>query len=359
MSLLKNPSLPINSTILVTGANGYLGSAIASALLTAGYRVRGTVRSAAQHAWLTSLLTRTHGGGRFELVSVPDMAAAGAFDGALKDVAGVIHVAAVFTLSPDAARVIPPIVEGNLSLLRSLAAAPGVRRVVLTSTAGTLPKARKFDPTTPLTTEEWNEEEAALAFAEGEAAARLSEMQRGLAVYAAGKVRGEQAFWKYVREEEVGWVANSGESNGWNLRVVLPALVFGKPLSVEHQGFASSSNVPVQMLKGEEDEFTKALERYYWVDIEDVAWLHVAALINPELKNERIVGFSGQFSRNDVLGTFRKVFPGRDIPAHTPGLAANMAPIADYEKVNGLLKGVGKPGFKSLEECLRTYVDVM
>lgn len=84
MSLLKNPSLPINSTILVTGANGYLGSAIASALLTAGYRVRGTVRSAPQHAWLATHLTRTHGAGRFELVSVPDMAAAGAFDGALQ-----------------------------------------------------------------------------------------------------------------------------------------------------------------------------------------------------------------------------------------------------------------------------------
>ncbi|GME39343.1 hypothetical protein GTA08_BOTSDO08493 [Neofusicoccum parvum] len=349
MSLLKNPSLPINSTILVTGANGYLGSAVASALLSAGYRVRGTVRSAPQHAWLASHLTRAHGAGRFELVSVPDMAAAGAFDAALKDVAGVIHVAAVFTLSPDAARVIPPIVEGNLSLLRSLAAAPGVRRVVLTSTAGTLPKARKFDSTTPLTTEEWNEEEAALAFAEGEAAAGLSEMQRGLAVYAAGKVRGEQAFWEHVRKEEVGWVGNS----------VLPGLVFGKPLSVEHQGFASSSDVPVQMLKGSEDEFTKALERYYWVDVEDAAWLHVAALINPELKNERIVGFSDQYSRNDVLGAFRKIFPGRDVPADTPGLAANMAPIADYEKVNGLLKGVGKPGFKSLEECLRTYVDVL
>jgi len=45
----------MSSSVLVTGANGYLGEAIAIALRGAGYRVYGLVRSAEKGILLSAL----------------------------------------------------------------------------------------------------------------------------------------------------------------------------------------------------------------------------------------------------------------------------------------------------------------
>lgn len=76
--------------VLVTGANGYIGSHVADLLLEEGYNVRGTVRS--EKPWLNKLFDDKYGKGRFETVLVPVLEAAGAFDQAVKGVAGVVHV---------------------------------------------------------------------------------------------------------------------------------------------------------------------------------------------------------------------------------------------------------------------------
>ena len=38
-------AIPFNSTVVVVGANGYMGTETCDKLLEAGYRVRGTVRN--------------------------------------------------------------------------------------------------------------------------------------------------------------------------------------------------------------------------------------------------------------------------------------------------------------------------
>jgi nucleoside-diphosphate-sugar epimerase len=84
MPSLPQLAVPKGSTVLVTGANGLLGSHIADQFLAYGYKVRGTVRDLEKSSWLADVFVKNYGKGSFVLVKVPDMAAKSAFDEAAK-----------------------------------------------------------------------------------------------------------------------------------------------------------------------------------------------------------------------------------------------------------------------------------
>jgi nucleoside-diphosphate-sugar epimerase len=77
------------SNPFVTRANGYIASNIVDLLLQLRYNVRGTVR--AEKPWLNAFFEKKYGKDRFETSVVPNLEEEGAFDEALKDIAGVIH----------------------------------------------------------------------------------------------------------------------------------------------------------------------------------------------------------------------------------------------------------------------------
>jgi nucleoside-diphosphate-sugar epimerase len=83
-------AIPKGSTVLVTGANGYVASHIVDILIQLGYEVRGTVRSV--KPWLNQLFEERHGKGKFQSVVVPNLEAADAYDEAIKGVSGFLHV---------------------------------------------------------------------------------------------------------------------------------------------------------------------------------------------------------------------------------------------------------------------------
>lgn len=77
-------SIAPNSKILVTGAGGYLGSAIVFQLLQQGFRVRGTTRTASKLDLFKEKAEKQFGPGSFEVVEVRDLSVKGALDDALK-----------------------------------------------------------------------------------------------------------------------------------------------------------------------------------------------------------------------------------------------------------------------------------
>ena len=83
-SPLENPVIPKGSTVLITGANGLIGSHIADQFLKFGYKVRGVVRDPQKHAYLSSLFDRKYGSNLFELVGIPGVEVEGAFKDVIK-----------------------------------------------------------------------------------------------------------------------------------------------------------------------------------------------------------------------------------------------------------------------------------
>lgn len=115
--------------ILVTGASGFVGSAVARALLARGYAVRALVRPTSPRRNLQGLPLEIVVG---DLLDPPSLAAACA------GCDGLIHVAADYRLwVPDPEAMARVNVDGTRAVLEAAQAA-GIRRIVHTSSVATL-----------------------------------------------------------------------------------------------------------------------------------------------------------------------------------------------------------------------------
>ncbi|GAA2836214.1 NAD-dependent epimerase/dehydratase family protein [Crossiella cryophila] len=120
----------------VTGASGLIGARVAQALRAAGYDVRAVVRSTSDLSALQGIPTAT-----------AELDDPGALRAAFAGCELLVHCAAVFAYDLPAERLHQVNVAGTESVLRAAAAA-GVRRVVLTSSAVTCGSAEGPEPRT-------------------------------------------------------------------------------------------------------------------------------------------------------------------------------------------------------------------
>lgn len=130
------PSTP-KPLVLITGATGHIGFATLRALLQSGYSARITSRRLSSAESLRHIPSIAPFAADMQFVEIPDVAAPGAYDEAVKDVDYILHLASPIpdaTLSGDPKKhYIEPAVQGTLSMLESAATAPSVQRVVVTS----------------------------------------------------------------------------------------------------------------------------------------------------------------------------------------------------------------------------------
>lgn len=130
--------------VLLTGATGFVGSAIARALLASGYRVRALVRASAVRANLAGLDVETAEG---------DMLDADAVARAMTGMRYVVHAAADYRLwTRDADALMHTNVEGTRTVMVAALRA-GVERIVYTSSVATLASradGEAADETAPL-----------------------------------------------------------------------------------------------------------------------------------------------------------------------------------------------------------------
>jgi uncharacterized protein YbjT (DUF2867 family) len=76
--------------VLVTGATGYLGAAVAEQFIQDGYVVVGSARTLSKAENVKNFFDKKYGSGKFEIYASGDLEKEGAFDDAVKGTAHLI-----------------------------------------------------------------------------------------------------------------------------------------------------------------------------------------------------------------------------------------------------------------------------
>ncbi|KAK4161254.1 hypothetical protein QBC43DRAFT_324033 [Cladorrhinum sp. PSN259] len=283
---------PTPPTILITGLNGYIAAHTALRFLSAGYSVRGTVRSLAspntrlvQHALS---LSPNYNPNLLSVVEVPDITAPGAFDSAMQDVQAVAHLASPVSMNPTSVRdMMDASFKGTASLLQSCLSANGVlKSVVYMSSISAVysPKPGRLGEHV-YSEKDWNNEAE-------EQVQREGDNTPGYVVYQASKAAAEREFWEFGKREE--------GLKGVGMSALCPAPTLGPPLHLpEPIGSLSMRAKDVyDILNGGEAPPFNTI-RGTFVDVRDVAELVFRAVERDlrgegEVVRERYVVVGGQ-----------------------------------------------------------------
>ncbi|KAM6488153.1 hypothetical protein HDV62DRAFT_396791 [Trichoderma sp. SZMC 28011] len=332
-------AIPPGGLVLVTGANGYIASHIVDVLLELGYNVRGTVRQS--KPWLDRFFEDKYGKGRYESIVVSAMEEEDAFASAAKGTDGIIHVATDVSLASDPHRIIPAVRNGTINALKAASSQESVKRFVLTSssTAAIVPQANKKGVVVDENT--WNDDVVALAWS-----GKAPDSAKGYITYAASKTEGERAAWKWVEENKPGFVLNT----------VLPNCNFGRVLIPEHM-HGSTMGFVRNFFKGDSSALG-LLPPQYFVDVRDTARLHVAALLDPNVKAERIFAFATEYNWTDVLTILRKLRPDQEFPDDPENEGRDYTEVVPIARAQRLLQEFfGQTGWTSLEDSLAAGIE--
>lgn len=308
-------TIEINQMVLVTGGSGFIASHCIIALLNKGYKVRTTLRSLKRIDDVKQMLT-VGGITDFENLSFveADLSKETGWKEAVKGCTYVIHPASP-TPNPRARHedeFIVPAVNGVMFVLRAAKAA-GVKRVVLTSAFGAV--CYGTDKKAPYTEDDW------------------SDLSQDLPAYQKSKTMSEKAAWNFV----------NGEGKGLELSVVNPVAVLGPVLGAD---YSHSIQTIHQMLKGQLKGLPKM--RFGYVDVRDVADLHVKAMEHPAANGQRFLAVAGDaISILDIatilhseLGNKAAKVPRREIPNWVVRLIALFNPKVKLIVPHlGLVKG--------------------
>ncbi|KAJ5216968.1 hypothetical protein N7468_009976 [Penicillium chermesinum] len=343
MATIENPAIPKGSTVLVTGANGFLGSHIVDQFLRTGYRVRAAVRDPRKESWANELFGKLYGKENFELVAVPAMDVEGAFDEIVKGIDIFVHSAAVVTFEPEASKVIPVTIAGALNALKAAYSEPSVKRFVLTSSS-TAAVGLLDEPGTIVTEDKYNEKAIKKAW-DGPP----YEPSHSIIVYEASKAQSEQEVWKYHKEHQA-------KRPDLVVNTVLPNFIIGRSVDPVGQGSRSTFSLILDLWNGKKNEMLAALPRQHFVDVEDTALLHVAAAVLPHVQGQRIFAFADEFSWDRTLSVMRKIDPTRNLPEEFSDGQGQWNVIVASSKAEKLLQELGRPGWTRFEDSVAANV---
>lgn len=297
-----------NQIVLVSGASGFVATHIVDAFLSAGYSVRGTVRSEETADKVRRTFPQHEAKLSFTIVS--DIGKPNAFDDAVKGVDGVIHTAspAQFQVEDNERDLLHPAINGTMNILNSIQKnAPGVKRVVITSSFASMVDLSKGDwPCHIYNEADWNPmtyEEAA------------KKNTPGTAAYCAAKSLAERAAWSFVEHE----------TPRFDVATICPPMVYGPnknaTANLEKLNFSSQDIYQLMSPMSKPSDPVPENSFWCWVDVRDVAQAHLRAFELPEAGNQRFFVCKGNYSFQQIADILREHVPEvRDrVPIGKPG----------------------------------------
>ncbi len=247
--------------VLVTGGTGFIATHCMLQLLSSGYRVRTTVRSLHREPEVRAMLKEggVEPGDRLSFVEADLGADAGWSDAAL-GCSFVMHGASPTPSGSQTREAdwVKPAVDGVLRVLRAARDAQ-VERVVLTSAFGAIgmghpPQSRPFNET------DW------------------TDLSGNVAPYQRSKTLSERAAWDFIARD----------GGGLELSTVNPTAVLGPALGSDYSH-------SIRLIKNLMDGLPGCPKiNSGFVDVRDVADLHLRAMTNPAAKGERFLATSGE-----------------------------------------------------------------
>lgn len=272
------------TTVLVTGATGFIASHTILALVNKGYKVRGTARSARKAEILNATLSAYAGKPiEVELVSA-DLTQDDGWDAAMEGVTYLQHLASPIpnNLPKDPNELIIPAKEGALRALRAAKAA-GVKRAVMTSSFAAIGYGWGDSRPDELDESHWSNPDNI----------------KDNTAYTRSKAIAEKAAWDYVQNE----------GSGLELATINPVAVLGPAMSGD---VSASLELVTQPMENKVPAFPKLT--FGIVDVRNVAQAHVAAMETPEAAGERFIVGDAVLSFTEIGDVLRAAYPDRKLP---------------------------------------------
>lgn len=90
-----------------------------------------------------------------------------------------------------------------------------------------------------------------------------------------------------------------------------------------------------------------------FVNVKDVAILHVATILDKDTKEERIQAWGGPFTWNDVLAILRRLHPSQTFVDDFPAAPAFTATTDETVALRLLKKWAQQDGWRNFEDTVR------
>ena len=284
-------------TVLVTGGSGYIGGWCVVRLLQDGYAVRTTVRDRSREGEVRAALGKLVNPENRLSFYAANLSSDEGWEEAASGCQYVLHVASPLGVQepkdPDV--LIKPAREGAKRVVAAAIKA-GAKRVVMTSSvAATSKPPNSGDSVSDETV--WTDA-----------------TQRGVSAYAQSKTLAERAAWDLIK--------SAGGTT--TLATVNPTLVIGPVMG---RDFSESIQVVQRLVSGKVPGIPRL--GFNFVDVRDVADLHVRAMTAPEAGGERFIA-AGTFAwMSDIaemlrakLGDSASKVPTRRVPNFVMRLAS-------------------------------------
>ena len=270
-----------SSSILVTGASGFLAIHTIVQLLEQGYNVRGTLRTLSREAEVRETISKVvQINDRLEILPV-DLEQDSGWDEAMKDVEYVLHVASPFPLfePKHEDELIIPAVQGTLRVLRAAHKAK-VKRVVQVSSNAAVSAGHNGENKT-FTEADW------------------SNIDNHIGAYPKSKTLAERAAWDFINGAE--------NTNKMEMVAINPPLILGP---VPNKIFRTSIELIRTLMLGQVPGVGRI--KMGMVDVRDVAAALILAMTTPEAAGNRFLCSADEAMWvKDIADLLHKQYAGR------------------------------------------------